>query len=71
MVSLGLKSSEIGIVNKSNPELSDDDERNFFSLNYLDLIAPIVSVEQDLIKRVSALEQQIQNLTSTQKSAII
>lgn len=57
--SLGFTSADIAIVNKRHPELLDDDETNLYSLNYLNLIAPMVKVIQSQNERIKLLEEVI------------
>lgn len=59
LFSLGTSADEVGLVCKSLPG-EPDSENNFYSLNYTNLIAPMVSVIQQLLKRVETLENQLQ-----------
>lgn len=54
--SLGYTSADIAIVNKSHPELPDSDINNIYSIDYLNLIAPIVKVLQTQNERIEVLE---------------
>lgn len=56
--SLGTSADEVGIVCKSKPGEPDGDD-NHYSLNYINLIAPMVSVIQQLLKRVDELETKL------------
>ena len=58
LYSLGTSPDEVGIVCKSKPG-EPDSEDNHYSLNYTNLIAPMVSVIQQLSRRVEALENKI------------
>jgi hypothetical protein len=56
--SLGTSADEVGLVCKSQPG-EPDNENNYYSLNYTNLIAPMVSVIQQLSKRVEELENKL------------
>lgn len=56
--SLGTSADEVGIVCKSLPG-EPDGENNYYGLNYTNLIAPMVSVIQQLSKRVEELENKL------------
>ena len=56
--SLGTSADEVGIVCKSKPG-EPDGEDNYYSLNYTNLIAPMVSVIQQLSRRVEELENKL------------
>lgn len=58
LCSLGTSVDEVGIVCKSKPG-EPDGEDNHYSLNYINLIAPMVSVIQQLSKRVEELEEKL------------
>lgn len=59
LVSLGTSTDEIGLVCKSLPQ-EPDGENNHYSLNYINLIAPMVSVIQQLLNRVENLEDKLE-----------
>ena len=81
---LGTTTDEVGLVCKSIPD-EPDGESNRYALNYTNLIAPMVCVIQQLLKRVaepeekllayesriSALEKEIKNLKNRENSDII
>lgn len=56
--SLGTSADEVGLVCKSLPG-EPDGENNFYSLNYTNLIAPMVDVIQQLSRRVEELENKL------------
>ena len=58
LASLGANVNEVGIIGKP---LSDkpDTENKYYSLNYIDLIAPMVNVIQKLLERVDNLETDL------------
>ena len=58
LLSLGTSADEVGLVCKSKPG-EPDGEDNHYSLNYTNLIAPMVSVIQQLTKRVEELEEKL------------
>ena len=59
--SLGTSADEVGLVLKSIPG-APDSEDNKYSLNYMDLMAPMVSVIQQLLKRVETLEHELRTI---------
>lgn len=61
LYSLGTSPDEVGIVCKSKPG-EPDSEDNHYSLNYTNLIAPMVSVIQQLSKRVEELENKLNTI---------
>lgn len=63
--SLGTSVDEVGIVCKSLPG-EPDSENNFYSLNYTNLIAPMVSVIQELKMKVDTLETELNTLKTQQ-----
>lgn len=63
--SLGTSTDEVGLVCKSLPN-APDGENNHYSLNYTNLIAPMVSVIQQLSSRIEELENKISELNTLQ-----
>ena len=63
--SLGTSVDEVGLVCKSLPG-EPDSEDNHYSLNYTNLIAPMVSVIQQLSRRVEELENKLDKISTTQ-----
>jgi hypothetical protein len=53
----GMTTESNGLVNKSQP-YEPDNENNVYSLNYTNLIAPMVKVIQSLSERIDVLEKQ-------------
>ena len=60
LCSIGANPNEAGIVSKPIPD-EPGGENKYYSLNYIDLIAPMVSVIQRLSKRVEELEEKLNN----------
>ena len=61
---LGYTTDDIGLVSKSHPD-QPDGEDNAYTLNYINLIAPMVNVIQQLDKRVEELESELKVLKDT------
>lgn len=61
LYSLGTSPDEVGIVCKSKPG-EPDGEDNRYSLNYIDLIAPMVSVIQQQSKKIEELEERLNKI---------
>ena len=60
LASLGVDINSTGVIRKTSLDKSDKDN-GYYSLNYIDLIAPMVSVIQRLLERVEELEEKLNN----------
>ena len=65
---LGYTTDDVGLVSKLYPDKADCED-NFYSLSYINLIAPLVNVVQQLNRRVEELESQLKTRQNDSKES--